>query len=207
MASVGSQADAEDQVEGDGTQRMTSNGHEFDDRELDTMIESLARAGAPDGFAGRVSAAIDARDASPSVSRRPAFAMAAVAAAIAVLAGAIWITSRRATTPPPSIVARDTAPATPSAIPAPTIAPSVAPPEQMPSVAMAPRGAHTLRHRPSTADDHDRALPALASLPGVGPHDISPAAMQTAPLEIDRIDDIAPLTIQGGRDTSGRGDY
>lgn len=186
---------------------MISNGHELDDRELDTMIESLARGGAPGGFAERVRSAIDVRDASPSVSRRPVFAMAAVAAAIAMLVGAIWITSRREETPPAPIVARHTAPGIPSATPAPTVAPSVEPPEQLPSGAMAPRGAQALRHRPSTADDHDRALPALASLPGVGPHDISPAALQTAPLEIDRIDDIPPLTIQGGRDTSGRGEF
>lgn len=186
---------------------MTSKHHDLDDRSLDSLIESVARAGAPVGFAERVGVAIDARHASPISGRQPMFAMAAIAAAIAMLAGTLWMTSRHAMTPASGTVAHDATPAPPDVSRTPTIAAPTTRPEQTPPVTMPPRGAHASRHRPSPADDHDRALQALDAMPAVLQSDIAPRSLETSPIDITRMNAITPLTVQGGRDTSGRGDF
>jgi hypothetical protein len=59
----------------------------------------------------------------------------------------------------------------------------------------------------SREDDHDRALPALGALPALLQPDIAPPSLETTSIDIERMNAIAPLTVQGGRDTSGRGDF
>jgi len=187
---------------------MTHDDHEPDAGALDAMLERIAAAHAPGDFTARVSQALDASHASPVAGRRVSFVIAAAAGVLAIVI-AVWIASRHPetpSTPVPSSASTRTLPANArpasEVVPQPTTTPTAA-------LAVAPvRAARGGPHRShSQVDDHDRALPALASLPGLGPRDISPATLHTAPLEIDRIDDIAPLTIQSGRDTSGRGDF
>jgi hypothetical protein len=183
---------------------MTASDHELDDHALDAMLEAIARSDAPRTLTARVSDAIAGRESSALAGHRVGFALT-VAVALVVLA-VIWTASRHRMSPAPPLVAHHAPAATPRTGASPS---SAAPlePEATVATAQPVRVVRATQHRATPHDDHDRALPALATLPGVGPRDISPAALQTLPLQIDRIEDIAPLTIQGGRDSSGQGDF
>jgi hypothetical protein len=187
---------------------MTLSEHKPDDRALDAMLETIARANAPRNFAARLSAALDARHAIPVAGRRVRFVMAAAAGVLAIVVSA-WIASRHVASPSaPALSSRSAPTSAAHTSPAPGAVPQSTIPDTTALALAAARTTHVTQPRSlSREDDHDRALPALASLPGLGPRDISPATLHTAPLEIDRIDDIAPLTIQSGRETGGRGDF
>jgi hypothetical protein len=173
------------------------------------MLETIARAEAPRDLLARGRASLEsleARDARAHGGRRVGFALTA-AACVVVIVGALWIGSRHATTPSSPIVAARIAPtkransnashslATASVVPV------------TPALATAPGTDITRHRRPWPKDDHDRALPPLEVLPAVLQPDIAPRSLETTSIEIDHLNAIAPLTVQGGRDTSGRGDF
>jgi hypothetical protein len=187
---------------------MTPSELEPDDRAFDAMLESIARASAPRDLAARVSAALDTSNASPVPGQRVRFVMAA-AGMVAIVVGGVWITSRHPASAPTPVLSSASTPSSPAhASPAPEVVPQSTTPETA-ALALAPvRAIRSNQPRsPSQEDDHDRALPALDALPAVRQPNIAPTSLETTSIDIDRLNAIAPLTVQGGRDTSGRGDF
>jgi hypothetical protein len=206
MARGGSQANGEGEVESGGIRRMTAREDNFNDGALDAMLEAIARPEAPGTLAARIGAALDARETSP-VPSRFGFALTA-AAALVLFCGASWMLSKGGTTPSQQAVVTHSAPsAAPHAIATPDAGTPLAQDEGAVAAAMPLRTARAVGPRSLAEHDHDRALPPLDAPPAVLQPDITPRSLETTTLEIDPMNAIAPLTVQGGRDTSGRGDF
>lgn len=189
------------------TSRADNRNGDPNDDALDAMLETIARPDAPATLTARVSAALDARETS-RFGYGLGFSVTA-AAGIALLVGAIWIVTKHSSTPvAPAMTTRSTTTAGPAAPAARASTPTpVASVQDAGPAAMSLHAARVTQARASRQNDHDRALPALDVLPAVLPTDITPRSLETTSLEIDPMNAIAPLTVQGGRDTSGRGDF
>jgi len=186
---------------------MTPSEDEPDDGALDAMLQTIARADAPRDFAARVSEAVDGRNSSPVAGQRVRLTMAAAAGVLAI-ALAVWIASRHsASSPTAPLSARSTPASAGHARPAFEPVPQSTIPEAARAVIAVPAMRANQHRRLSHRDDHDRALPALDALPAVLQPDIAPPSLETTSIEIGPVNAIAPLTVQGGRDTSGRGDF
>jgi hypothetical protein len=186
---------------------MTSSEHEPDDRALDGMLEAVARHDAPRTLAARVSQAIDGNRSGAVARRRAGFAIAtATAAALVIVVVAVWTPSRHPATPAPALESRHAPAATPGAA-TPSSATVPRSPEEPVAITLPARAARVAPRHGSPQDDHDRALPALDALPAVRQPDIAPPSLDTTSIDIDPMNAIAPLTVQSGRDTSGRGDF
>jgi hypothetical protein len=185
---------------------MTPTMPDSDDRAIDALIESVSRADAPRDFASRVSVAIDARNSGVGLGGHLHLVSAASAVALVAVIGMLWMgTSRHATPAPPATVAHET----PAAVPRVPAAPEPLTP-QIAADAQAPGdGRHATRRprRRKEPEDHERALAALARVPDVEQNEISPRSIDTVSIDVTPMNAIAPLTVQGGRDTSGRGDF
>lgn len=191
----------------------------INDEALDAAIETTARVDAPLGLTARISALLDER-AERGTGRgwpalAPRWALTLAAAALVIAAVAWW---PRPAVVGPSVVGPNFSSAG-GASPS-VVGPSVAGPSfrlrgalrrttvglaQAVSSAAAPR--RTPAH-PATPDDHERALPALASIPEVASKAIAPDSLGVPALETAPTTPIVPLTIDTDRrDESGRGAY
>jgi hypothetical protein len=181
-----------------------------DDRTLDALIDSLARVDAPHRLAARVIASLDAR-ADPPGDRAWTRRLAIGALALAVLTLVMWIGSGRHASVPDRSARREAAAA--ALRTAAEVTPQHASPAataETPSPVMASRVGRfdaVARKPRALPADHERALAALDPIVSLKPGAIAPAAIDPQPIDVEPISEISPLTIQSGRETSGRGDF
>jgi hypothetical protein len=131
-----------------------------------------------------------------------------VAAGVLAIVAAVWIAWRHPASPPTPVLSSRSTPIPPAHA---SRAPEVLPLPTTPETALAlgtVRETHGNQSRlRSREDDHDRALPALGALPALLQPDIAPPSLETTSIDVDPMNAIAPLTVQGGRDISGQGDF
>ena len=178
---------------------------EPEDHAIDAIVEAIARAEAPATLTARVSAALDAAARPAQPERRLGLIFGTAAAGLVVVTGLLWmaVAHRPLVSAPPMRSA--SARPTPPGISAPAI--KIVPPGLGTSTGHVGDGASRPTRRARHADDHERALAALAPPAAAAPHQISPAAIDTISIDVGPMNSIVPLTLDSGRQTSGRGDF
>jgi hypothetical protein len=169
-----------------------------DDQAVDALIAAIARAEAPGSLTARVGAAIDAGGDRSAIAG-PRFIFIAAALATATMLLMVWSSMHRTPTNVPSTTASSEA-----RIASPPIPPATT------SVAPAPSPVTAVPRRPRRSarpDDHDRALVALPGPTALASAEIQTSTIETTAIDVAPMTPIAPLTVQTGRDLSGRGDF